>query len=1142
MRFASLFTWVALAAPLVSAAAGGAGRILFSPSVTVTAQSFSHPGDYVASGLGVFVSGTSFQWKVVFDDSVAGFTDCTHCTFSSNAVFKEITGGGDGQTYYVNAYARAGDATFALGANAAHDVANTAALTSASGSPVTIPYHPTLLFSGAISHDCDNSGTVSVTIKVSHGLSTFTSDKVRVTGSSGTPSFSYNAATATATVTVHPDEADITFSVADEAFYDGPASVIGGSKTVAAACIPAVVSWATTVGAPWHDTVHAVSVTVTFAHHITELNANWISVTGGSASNVQITSNSKAYSFDVTPSGSAKMDILLPRDRVHAPSGSGGAFNPASSTFTIYSKIPLPVLDAVNNGGRHGGASGSPVYVTVSFLMPVSGFTQSDVQHSNSAITGWYPAVGSLTNMQWTIALQPSGTNNVVVYVPGGGCTNAADSTIFNTASVDLTFAYQTQVGLLALASVVPDAIVGTAPATIAITGDSPFASVTATLPVYKYAAAVTVNLVRQWDTQFASSAMSGGITVEFTNRASSAITVVINGDSQTVQTAGKFEIAWSDSELANSIRSFSVIRSDWASSAQHLLASGDTFYLSMVVKNADADALCRSNADTSGCDDNSRFFVSGVQKLVFARVASVNPPVTILSTAAYAQHFSSGAAPPPPNNGVYSQDRPFERLIFERACTADASSLDKSTQQSLWADMTYLDMSTLLVDVVGATGLNAVSKYQDVTSYFAAHTGSSNSWTSLQAGFSAASSAPTLGWQGAECGFGSRRFVLLRFVAGSAPYAISADMQSYVTITSSLLSTCASPNVCTASEDFTAPAPALIFTLHNDPTRAEQDTTVQTRTASSGFYMSSQATVGENDMISFDVGFELMSRDVTSPVIEHQLYTVVIGDEIPVTNGRLSSAVLANRCSNIPSNFEDLLLPGQTPTTQNVYDALFGNGKYPSLSAIGSGSTYSMSDSRYRGGFEPFYPNPASSSGLFATSWKVVPFTTVGSIFYSGEESDAGRVGLKMTISGTWSQFSACMTATHNTIAVSTQDLPNGGALFNIPITVTEYIAGGTPADRIIARRAAPDTIVMTLQAPSMTTVSQASTISRGILVTVFDVASTVVAGTSSQVVHSGDYGSHFAGHTATSSTASNNVYRAIQVRRCRQPGTWIF
>lgn len=1135
MRIASLLTWVALAAPLVSAAAGGAGRILAAPSVTLASHSTSHPGDYVVRLSGEIVSGTLFQWTVHFDTPVSGFTDCSHCIFSSNVVCASITSTADSQTFYVNTYSRPGDAGFSgLVAGAAHDTLNPAAVSTASVNSASIPYHPTLAFTGASTHNCDNMGTITVNIKTSSPISSssFTSGKVSVTGVSSSPSFSYDGQIAT--LTVHPDEAAVTFSVADGAFFDGPSSIIGGSLTVAAMCIPAVASFRTTNSAPWHDTVHPVSITVTFLTHIDALQVNWFTVVGGTLSNL-VAANaggvtaSLVFTFDATPTGNARMEISLAAGQVHALASSGGQPNPASPTFTIYSKIPYPMLAAVNGGGRHGGATGPAVFLTVMFLMPVTGFTQDEVQIDGAVVTGWFPAAGSLSNMQWTISFQPTGTDNVVVYIPGGACMNAADHSIFNAASVDLSFYFQTQVGLLAISSVVPDSLVGTAPATLVLSGDSPTAVLAATLPVYKYATAVTVNLVRQWDTQFASSSMAGGVTVEFTSHSLVPLAVVIaGGDPQTVIPEGKFQLTWSAEQLADSIRSFTVLRSDWVSSAHSLLAGDSEFYLTMKVVNADTDTLCLAGGDTSGCDDNGRFFVSGVETLTIARAVTVNPPVTILSTAAYAQHFSSGSSPPPPNNGMYSQDRPVELLIFERTCAADASSLSTIDQKSLWTDMTELDTNALIVDVIGAIGLRGVTQFDDVTSYFTAHPGSSNSWGTLSDAFVPAGSAPVLSWQGADCGVTSRRFVLLRFVAGSAPYTITQDMQSYVTLTSSLLRTCTS-NTCTPSDDFTAPAPAIIFTLHNDPTRTIENTVVQTRTAASGFYMSSQATVavGGGDQISFDIGFELMSRDVQNPPIEHQLYTVVVGDEIPVTKGRLSAAVLTGRCSNIPSNFEDLLLLGGTATKESVYDALFGNGAYPSGSTLGP--TYSMTNSRSNDAFEPFYPNPSSADGLFATSWEVVPFTTVGSIFYSGDSGDAGRVGLKITIRGTWSQFSSCMTSTHTTIAVSTQDLPNGVSLFNIPITVTEYIAGGTPADRIIARRSAPDTIVMTLQAPSMTTVSQASTISRGILVTVFDVASTVVAGTSSQA--GGVYGQHFMGHTTTSGTATNNVYRAIQV-----------
>ena len=92
-----------------------------------------------------------------------------------------------------------------------------------------------------------------------------------------------------------------------------------------------------------------------------------------------------------------------------------------------------------------------------------------------------------------------------------------------------------------------------------------------------------------------------------------------------------------------------------------------------------------------------------------------------------------------------------------------------------------------------------------------------------------------------------------------------------------------------------------------------------------------------------------------------------------------------------------------------------------------------------------------------------------------------------QMRLSGTIAEWRECMNAggTYNTgsVAMTAENDPLTGTIYyRLPLTIMHLKAYGTAADRRWGLSVPTETIVMTFQAPSMTTVSQASTISRGI------------------------------------------------------------
>jgi hypothetical protein len=366
-------------------------------------------------------------------------------------------------------------------------------------------------------------------------------------------------------VTTYACETAIVLNIAAGAFtYAGANNWAATQLSIAPACevIPVI-----TTSPPWHDGLNGVAITVTFSHTVSASDTSLIPTCVGCTFSAKTRVNTYTYTWLATPLSMGAMVIDVAANEIVG--AVGGISNTAASTLTIHSKIPRPVLTAVLNGGRHGGA-GNPLTLKVSFIMPVYDFAvgvdpaaQGDITVTGATITAVVATGGLFTDREWTITLDPINEGNILVYVPAGVCSNAADHSIMNTASPDMHFYYTTQWGVLQLSTVRAVTALGNTAAPMVISGYAPNADVMATLAAYKFGGNVEVCFERIMDSQFTESALVGTLVAKVYSDVE-RVTVVAT-------------LSWSAEELDGVTKCFTHSVSAWVTAATAVATAATT-------------------------------------------------------------------------------------------------------------------------------------------------------------------------------------------------------------------------------------------------------------------------------------------------------------------------------------------------------------------------------------------------------------------------------------------------------------------------------------------------------------------------------------------------------------------------------------
>src|SRR6476661_7202844 len=194
-------------------------------------------------------------------------------------------------------------------------------------------------------------------------------------------------------------------------------------------------------------------VTATFSESVTGFIASDLNLTNSTLSG--FTGSGTTYNFTVTPNASGAVTVDVPAATATDIAGNN---NTAATQLTRTADITAPTVDLISTDPE---TTNAPFLVTATFSESVSDFFGSDVNFTNSTISGF---TGSGTTYTFTVT--PNADGPVTVDVPAATATDIAGNN--NTAATRLTRTYDATAPTVALTS---------APAT---TVNAPF-SVTAT-------------------------------------------------------------------------------------------------------------------------------------------------------------------------------------------------------------------------------------------------------------------------------------------------------------------------------------------------------------------------------------------------------------------------------------------------------------------------------------------------------------------------------------------------------------------------------------------------------------------------------------------------------------------------------------
>jgi hypothetical protein len=167
------------------------------------------------------------------------------------------------------------------------------------------------------------------------------------------------------------------------------------------------------------------NVTATFSEDVTGFDNTDITVANANVGNF-VRLDAKTYSFDVTPTadGNVTVDVLAA-----TANDTAGNNNTAATGLTRTADITAPNITLTSTSPT---TTNAPFLVTATFSESVTGFMASDVNLTNSTISGF---TGSGTTYNFTVT--PNASGPVRVNVPAATATDITGNN--NTAATQLT-------------------------------------------------------------------------------------------------------------------------------------------------------------------------------------------------------------------------------------------------------------------------------------------------------------------------------------------------------------------------------------------------------------------------------------------------------------------------------------------------------------------------------------------------------------------------------------------------------------------------------------------------------------------------------------------------------------------------------
>jgi hypothetical protein len=164
-------------------------------------------------------------------------------------------------------------------------------------------------------------------------------------------------------------------------------------------------------------------VTATFSESVTGFIASDVNLTNSTLSG--FTGSGTTYTFTVTPNADGAVTVDVPAATATDIAGNN---NTAATQLTRTADVTAPTVALTSTSPT---TTNAPFLVTATFSESVTGFIASDVNLTNSTVSGF---TGSGTTYTFTVT--PNADGNVTVDVPAATATDTAGNN--NTAATQL--------------------------------------------------------------------------------------------------------------------------------------------------------------------------------------------------------------------------------------------------------------------------------------------------------------------------------------------------------------------------------------------------------------------------------------------------------------------------------------------------------------------------------------------------------------------------------------------------------------------------------------------------------------------------------------------------------------------------------
>lgn len=418
----------------VALAAGAVSDFAGNPTEDEAALTFNYsvenPSPILAPSP-IAPTNTAVTITLSFNKVVVGF-DISHLTVVNGTV-SDLTVVTEDQVWtFLVTPSNEGEVTVDLAAGKVADLYGNLNTVSNHVSFIYDSIEPTVVLS-TTSVSPTNDNPIIVTIDFSEEVSAPVLGNIVVTGGGSASNLTLvDAAAYIWSVEIAPPpEGDIAVSFAAGVVADLAGNTNTAASPLSISCDsvqPSVVALTTT------DTNNPTSnspipVTIEFSEPVNNFQLAHLSITNGSAGNLQAGAVSNSYTFDVTPQTNGVVIISLPENRVMDFAGNYNLAAPFPLSKTYDSVQPTAIMTTTANTS----VNAMPIEVTIEFNKDIVDFDLSDLSVSNGT-------PDSLTNnvpsRKWTFGVTAQAQGDVTVYLAankvhdGAGNGNKASNQI----------------------------------------------------------------------------------------------------------------------------------------------------------------------------------------------------------------------------------------------------------------------------------------------------------------------------------------------------------------------------------------------------------------------------------------------------------------------------------------------------------------------------------------------------------------------------------------------------------------------------------------------------------------------------------------------------------------------------------------